>query len=101
MIGQMQLDVNIVMHGSFAEFDANQKSPEDELEEQLKWSAVALYGDKLNGFLIDTLTELSIGSDNLMKQLKAAGKKRKMKRIQTQCGLSQYYQNSKNAQNAK
>lgn len=70
-----------MMHGSFADFDQDQKSPENQLDEQLKIFVVDLYGEKLNGFLVDTFTELCIGSDALMKQLKAAGKKKKMKRI--------------------
>ena len=49
---------------------------------------VTLFGDKLNTFLVETFEELSIGSDLLMKELKASVKKRKAKRMSTQCGTS-------------
>ena len=49
---------------------------------------ITLYGDKLNAFLVETFEELSIGSEQLMKELRAAVKKKKAKRMSTQCGSS-------------
>ena len=79
-LGQMQLEVDISRLGGSSAM-AEGKTPEQVMEDNLRWAVVDVFGDRLNSFLTEVFTEMSIGSTALLKELesKAVRKSRRNK----------------------
>ena len=86
----MQLMVDIQRVGSAINVPADGKTAEQVFEDELRWSVLAIFGEKLQTFLHDTFLELQIGSDSFIKELRALAKKvrKPARRYTMQCGAS-------------
>lgn len=86
----MQLMVSIQQLGGSSTIPAEGKSAEQEFEDTLRWSILAIFGEKLQSFLHDMFQELQIGSEAFIKELRGLAKKVKKpaRRMTTQCGTS-------------
>lgn len=54
---------------------AEGKTAEQVFEDTLRWSILAIFGEKLQSFLHDLFQEFQIGSDSFLKELRAMAKK--------------------------
>ena len=79
-LNQMQLEVDICRLGGSSAM-AEGKTPEQVMEDNLRWAVVDIFGERLNSYLTNLFAEMSIGSDALLKELgsKAVRKSRRTK----------------------
>ena len=79
-LNQMQLEVDIARLGGSLSL-AEDKSPEQLMEDNLRWAVIDVFGERLNSFLVNVFAEMSIGSASLLKELelKAVRKSRRTK----------------------